>query len=149
MTKKKEIKPKSTPTKRGRPTKYKSEFCDRLVALGKLGKSRVQCACEFDVHTDSLHEWAKVHDEFSVAMKKAQTHAEAFWENRIAEIMLDGDNGSGRSPISMFYMKCRFGWRDRDATQLNVNANNDGPGETKFVFNTLPDSKFDPGGTEK
>ena len=94
MTKKKEIKPKKKPVKMGRPTKYKPEYCDQIVEMGRLGKSRVQCASHLDVHTDTLYEWGSVHQDFSVALKKAQQHAESFWENHIAEIMLDGDNGA-------------------------------------------------------
>ena len=150
MTDKKKAPKKKVPKKaNGRPTKYKEEYCEQIIEMGLLGKSRVQCAVKFKVCRDTLHEWGTKHQLFSDALKQAQENAEAYWEDKIIELLEDGDNGAGKSPISMFYMKCRFGWRDRDATQLNVGVQSEGTGETNFNFNTLPDSKFDPEKSDK
>lgn len=140
--KKKEPKTKK-PAKPGRPSKYKPEFCDIMVDMAEQGKSRVQCAVAIGVHRDTLYEWGEKHEAFSDALKKSRDLAESYWENKINEMMENGELVQ-TSPMMMFYMKCRFGWRDRDASQVNVNAQTQGPGETKFVFNTLPDSTFDP-----
>jgi hypothetical protein len=64
----------------GRPSVYDPAFCEQAVELGKLGKSRVQIACAFDVCRDTLHEWERVHPEFSDAMTRAKAHSQAWWE---------------------------------------------------------------------
>ena len=142
MTKKK---PKSEHKKNGRPTKYKPHYCDEIIELGKQGKSRVQCATYFEVHTDTLYEWANVHSEFSEAFKKAKDFAESYWENKIHDMMESGEL-SQVSPTYMFYMKCRFGWRDKDPTQINLDAKTDG--DVSFNFNAVEDSEFDPSEAE-
>ena len=65
----------------GRPSAYDPAFCERLIELGKQGKSLVQMACALDVHRDTLHEWTSVHPEFSDAIKRAKAEAQAWWED--------------------------------------------------------------------
>ena len=44
----------------GRPTSYRPEFCQRVVALMAEGRSLEGCAALLGVHPDSLYEWQKV-----------------------------------------------------------------------------------------
>lgn len=141
MSKKTEKSPSKKKHPGGRPTKYKPEYCDTIIAMGKQGKSRVQCATALDVHTDTLYEWADKHTEFSDAMKKAKEFAEAFWETRLMVMMESGELIQA-SPTFMFYMKCRFGWRDKDATTINLETKT--KGEAVFNFNSVADSDFNP-----
>lgn len=73
---------KLIPKGRGRPTAYQPEFCEDVIALGRAGKSKAQIASKLDVHRETLNEWAKAHPEFSDAIKRAQLHALAWWENK-------------------------------------------------------------------
>ena len=66
----------------GRPTDYLPEYCERVIELGKEGKSVVQMACELGVHKDSLYEWAKVHEEFSDAFTHAKQWSQHWWESK-------------------------------------------------------------------
>lgn len=65
-----------------RPTAYLPEYCERVIELGKQGKSVVQMACALEVHKDTLYEWAKVHPEFSDAFTRAKQHAQCWWEDK-------------------------------------------------------------------
>ena len=66
----------------GRPTEYLPEYCERVIELGKLGKSLTQMACELDVHRDTLYEWARAHPAFSDALTRARQWSQTWWEDK-------------------------------------------------------------------
>lgn len=96
----------------GRPTKYKSEFCDQLYKHMKGGLSFESFAGAIQVNRDTLYEWAKIHDDFSDAKKNGSSASQLFWEQM-------GRSGAGgkikgfQTGAWVFQMKNRFGWRDR------------------------------------
>lgn len=65
----------------GRPTKYRDEFCDLVVEMGKEGKSFCQMACAMDITEETLYQWKKSKPDFSESLKKARQHAQAWWED--------------------------------------------------------------------
>jgi hypothetical protein len=65
-----------------RPSEYREEFCDRIIELGKQGKSVVQMACELDVVKQTLHNWAAEHPEFLDAFTRAKQWSQDWWENK-------------------------------------------------------------------
>lgn len=73
--------PKEPPRKVGRPTAYRPEMCDRVIELGKLGKSKAQMAADFGISREYLDDWAKRFPEFGDAFARARVHAQAWWEN--------------------------------------------------------------------
>jgi len=82
----------ATPRKRpedklkvGRPTGYRPEFCERIIELGKDGKTVAQIAREFDVSRSTVHLWREKFPEFSDAFTRARDLALAFWEDRGAD----------------------------------------------------------------
>jgi hypothetical protein len=64
----------------GRPTAYLPEYCERVIALGKEGKSKAQMAAEFDVARSTIDQWAEDYPEFSEAINRAMAHCQAWWE---------------------------------------------------------------------
>lgn len=76
---------KKTPVKKpvGRPSKYKKEYCSIPPRLAKQGKFIVHIAVAIGVHQDTLYEWAKVHPEFSEALRKAKAIAHAWHLNKM------------------------------------------------------------------
>lgn len=70
---------------RGRPTKYKAEFCDQAAKLCALGATDIQLAEFFDVCEDTIHEWKKVHSEFSESLKEAKENLDAKVERSLFE----------------------------------------------------------------
>lgn len=67
----------------GRPNTYKSEFCERVIELGREGKSYAQIARDLDVSKDTLYRWMDLHTDFSDAMLKARHMAEAWFEDQM------------------------------------------------------------------
>lgn len=76
----------STPSKpkrsRGRPTDYKVEYCEEVIALGKKGYSQARMAAHWGVAKASVTEWAKLHPEFSNALARARTLSQNWWEHQ-------------------------------------------------------------------
>ena len=65
----------------GRPTKYKSDFCEEVIELGKEGKSLVQMASHFDISRQTIDNWAADNPEFLEALTRAKARAQAWWED--------------------------------------------------------------------
>lgn len=72
--------PKKRPV--GRPSKYKPEYCEQILELGKQGKSIAQMASFFDVDKASIFDWAAAHEEFSTALARAKAHSQTWWEDK-------------------------------------------------------------------
>jgi hypothetical protein len=49
-----------------RPTSYKTDFCQRVIALMAAGRSLDGCAALLGIHPNSLKEWQRVRPEFPV-----------------------------------------------------------------------------------
>lgn len=72
----------SEPTRRpvGRPSEYDATYCEKVIDLGKQGKSKTQMAAELGVTKTTLDNWVRQHPEFLGAMEIASTHSQAWWE---------------------------------------------------------------------
>ncbi len=65
----------------GRPTKYKPEYCEEVVALGKEGKSVAQMCSHFDISRQTIDNWAVEHPGFLEALSRAKVHMQAKLED--------------------------------------------------------------------
>jgi hypothetical protein len=65
----------------GRPSDYSESYCDRVIELGKLGKSKAQMCAEFDVSRQTIDNWAEAHPEFLEALTRAMAHCQSWWED--------------------------------------------------------------------
>jgi hypothetical protein len=105
----------------GRPSKYDPEFCERVIALGREGKSKAQMAADLDISRDTLDQWIKIHPEFSDAIARARDAAMAWWEEQGAKGMWAGKGFNAQAWSRS--MAARFPDDYREKTDLNVNAN--------------------------
>ena len=118
----------------GRPSKYKPEYCSKLVEHMAQGLSFESFAAVIKVNRDTLNEWAKVHDEFSVAKKEALDANLLFWEKHGIDGLYstseyDRETGntiskSLNATVWIFNMKNRHKWRDKqpgEEDQININ----------------------------
>lgn len=121
----------------GRPTKYKPEYCEQIIkyfdvehtnvisvtVTYKNGDTREEervvandlptfqrFSYEIGVCTDTLHEWKKVHPEFSEAYKRAQELQEAMW-------LTNSMKGLYPGAFTIFAGKNMFGWRDKQEVE--------------------------------
>jgi len=100
----------------GRPTKYKPEYCDRLIEWMSKGMSFETFGHEVGVVKDTLYGWVREYPEFSDAKKRAFLAAQVFWEKMAIDHMVspNGEDGFTFNTSSwIFNMKNRFKWRDR------------------------------------
>ena len=77
------------PAKMGRPTLYKPEFCEQVIALGKQGKSITQMAAKLEVDKASLLRWKDEKDDFSTALRVALTYSQDWWEDKAQTGLID------------------------------------------------------------
>lgn len=117
----------------GRPTLYKPEYCDEIVAYFDVEPTReVQktvfkkdgsidvvetqepvplptlagFACKIKVCKDTLNEWSKVHPEFSAAIKKCKVHQERI-------LLANGLDGGYNTAVAIFALKNLADWKDK------------------------------------
>lgn len=61
----------------GRPSKYKEEYVEQVYKLCLLGATDGELADFFVVNVDTIHEWKKIYKEFSDAIKRGKSLADA------------------------------------------------------------------------
>lgn len=66
----------------GRPTDYRPEYCERVIELGRNGKSKAQIAADLDVARRTIDYWAEAHPDFLLAITRANDLQLAWWENK-------------------------------------------------------------------
>lgn len=114
----------------GRPTKYKPEFTEIAIDyIGNSGKSVTQLARHLKVAKSTVYKWAEDHQEFSDALTLARDWSEAFWEDKLTEMMSDRDINA---PLVKLYLANRFKWTDKPQQEDS---------ETKPITINLVDAK--------
>ena len=104
----------------GQPTKYRQEYCERVVELSRDGATLTALAVELGVTRDTLYEWQKVHPQFSDACTRARDAARQWWEQVMADQSTGGNNGN--SGALLFAMKNQFPEDYRDKREHQVDA---------------------------
>lgn len=108
----------------GRPTKYRPEMCEQVIALGSEGKSKTEIAFELDVDRGTLDEWAAVHADFSRALTRAKQAEQVWWE-RIGRTNLTAQ--SFQSSMWSRSMAARFPDEWRESTKQELTGANGAP----------------------
>jgi len=106
----------------GRPAKYESAMCSKIVDLMREGASKTEVAALLDISRDTMNRWEKDNEEFSDAIKRGSELSQAWWELQ-GRIALRDKSFS----YTGWYMnmKNRFGWKDRNI-QENLYADSTG-----------------------
>jgi hypothetical protein len=139
----------------GRPTKYKPEYCDEIIAFFDIEPYREvsdvytykdgttketkrlvandlpfisSFAFKIGVSTETLHEWSRVHPEFSVALKRAKQLQESM-------LATNGLMNTYAQPFAIFTAKNIAGWRDK--TEVESKS------EITHKFDELTDDELD------
>lgn len=109
---------------KGRPSKYDEKYCEDIVEYFEsfIGMVPPKCplfevyAANIAVHRDTLQEWSKVHEKFSVAYSKARSIQ--------LDIMVNnGFIGVFNPGFTKFAMQNMHGWKDKQEVDNNINAN--------------------------
>jgi len=132
---KRRVRTKGTPRKKGRPSTYKPQYCDDLIAHMRGGLSFESFAGKIGKSRDTIYEWEAVHKDFTDAKKIGEGLCQVWWENAGIAGMLGLKQTKDGIPLGMFSpaiwifnMKNRFNWRDKreltgkDGERLSVSA---------------------------
>lgn len=104
----------------GRPSKYKPDYCARVIEGGRVGKSMAAIAAlDLDIAESTLWKWAEEHPEFSEAIKSAQRLALAWWEEQ-GRVNLEEGEKKFNHVLWYMNMKNRHGWADKQEIKAEV-----------------------------
>ena len=122
----------------GRPSKYLPEYCERVIELGKLGKSTEAIGSMLDVGTATLYRWRDEFPEFREALDVAKDHELRWWEEMAQGYMLEHKDGERlNSSIWSRSMAARFPKKYRESTKTEITGADGAPLlagiEVKFV----------------
>jgi hypothetical protein len=119
----------------GAPTKYQKDFHPQnFIELSNKGKCLAQIARAWNVHRDTIYEWAKKHPKFSDAIKKGKELCEAWYMDTGQAAMLGAVTIEGK-PIRMnngmfvWMTKNLFKWTNNIAIQDNTAQAEEPPSE--------------------
>ena len=94
----------------GRPTKYKSEYCEKVVELMSKGMSKNEVAANLGVDQVTLYNWADKHIPFFKAIKRGEQLSLAWWESEGRRSLREKEFNH---VLWYMNMKNRHGWRDK------------------------------------
>ena len=128
---------------RGRPTKYKPEYCAiALDYVGEQGKSVTQLAKHLKVSKSTVYKWAEENQAFSDALSMSQEWSQAVWEDKLENMMYSKEVNS---PLVKLYFANRFRWHDKGgeeaeeaAQSLNISFEVRDPVKDVVVTNAKP-----------
>lgn len=67
----------------GRPSKFRTTYCDEVIAAGQEGLSLTAFAGIIGVSRDTVNEWTRAHPEFSDAVKIHQAKRTEYLERTL------------------------------------------------------------------
>lgn len=126
----------------GRPTTYKPEYCEMVIEAAREGKSLTSFAADIDVGRQSITDWAKAHEEFSLAVTRAKAITGAWYERQQRRLIEEGGT-SAQSTLVVFGLKnmASDDWREKLdvglSGDLNLNAKLDLSGLTEEQLRAL------------
>lgn len=125
----------------GRPSKYEPQFCEQLVEHMAQGYPLDTFAAVLKINPDTLYEWAKVHPEFSEAIKEGRARSLKWFMDIGKAAMVGAKNPETKEVISVnptfwiFMMKNMHKWRDRSEIEHNG-------GDKPLKFENLSDEEI-------
>jgi len=118
------------PAKRpvGRPTLYDPAYCDKVIELGRIGKSVEQIAAMLNVSLRTMYSWRDAHEEFLHALDDAKTYEQAWWEEQAAAYMVENkDSDRLNSTLWSRSMAARFPKKYRESTKQEITGADGAP----------------------
>ncbi len=123
----------------GRPTDYRPEFCEVVIKLGALGKSRAQIAAKIGIARSGLARWEEQHAEFRNAMEFARDLALAWWEDQGQDGLNDR---SFNAALWSRSMSARFPADYRTEVRAELTGAGGGPIALRAAVHVLSDDEL-------
>ena len=105
----------------GRPTKYDPTYCDEVVILGAQGYTKEEMCAELKFTMSTMHEWCKLHSDFSNAVKESVHLAQAYMERKAREA-LDKPTSAFNHSLWTKIVQCRFPHVYRDVERKEISG---------------------------
>jgi len=104
----------------GRPTLYRPELCDQIIAAMGEGLSADAAAAKVGIGVRSLYNWQQEHPEFMQSIQEGRIRALLWWEER-ALAMAHGKPGSAQIVSLGLRNRSRAasGWVDTNKVELS------------------------------
>jgi len=105
----------------GRPSTYDPAFCERVIELGKLGKSIEQIACNLGFSTRVMYNWKEAHPDFMHALEQAKEYEQDWWET-IAQTHMIEEKDCAKLNASIWSrsMAARFPKKYRESVKQEI-----------------------------
>jgi transposase-like protein len=112
----------------GRPSLYDPAYCERVIELGRIGKSVEQIAANLNLSLRVLYAWRDKHEEFMHAMEYAKELEQAWWEEQAQAYMVENKE-SDRLNASLWSrsMAARFPKKYRESTKTEITGADGAP----------------------
>jgi len=112
----------------GRPSLYDPSFCDKVVALGALGKSVEQISSNLGVSLRTMYTWRDAYPEFLHALDEAKAAEQTWWEDQAQAYMLEHKDGAKlNASIWSRSMAARFPKKYRESVKQEITGENGAP----------------------
>jgi hypothetical protein len=119
-----------TPQKRpvGRPSLYDPAICEKVIELGKLGKSVEQIASHLGMSLRVFYDWKEKYPEFLQALDDAKQYEQYWWEEQ-AQAYLIENKESDKINTSLWSrsMAARFPKKYRESTKTEITGADGAP----------------------
>jgi transposase len=112
----------------GRPSLYDPSYCDKVVELGRLGKSLEQISSNLGVSCRVLYDWRDRYPEFLRALEEAKEAEQTWWEDQAQAYMLESKDGPKlNASIWSRSMAARFPKKYRESVKQEITGENGAP----------------------
>lgn len=112
----------------GRPSTYDPAYCEKVVELGKLGKSIEQICYDLDIAVRTLYLWRDTHPEFMQALEDAKAFEQAWWESQAHAYMVETKDGPKlNASLWSRSMAARFPKKYRESVKQEITGADGAP----------------------
>jgi transposase-like protein len=112
----------------GRPSLYDPSLCEKVVELGKLGKSTEQIASHLGFSLRVFYKWRDEYEDFMHALEDAKQYEQYWWEEQ-AQAYLVENKESDKINTSLWSrsMAARFPKKYREQTKTEITGADGAP----------------------
>lgn len=130
-------------TKLGRPTNYKPEYCDQIVAHMAEGASVTSFAASIGAARSTVSLWMETHPDFLEAVNIGKAACAAWWE---AVSRRNAMEGGGNATLCIFGLKnmAPDEWRDKQAVEMTGESGGPIQAITEVRINVVGPRPADP-----
>ena len=125
----------------GRPSKYDPSYNEKVIELGKLGKSFEQMASMLGVGITTFKRWREEHEEFRTSLEDAHAFAQTWWEDMAQSYLVESkDTEKLNTGLWSRSMAARFPANYSDRVKQEISGPNGVPLKSGFTLEFIESS---------